>query len=100
MSTYPQHDKLQGVKTECQAIGDFLSWLADGQLQAPPGESKREDYGEVELAYRPLRPGITGRCHDLTPLMWPVEKLLAAYFEIDREELENEKRAMLESLRT
>ena len=75
--TYPEHDKLQAVKEKSQAIGAFIEWLQ----------------------------GIKG----LTMARWMkdrlmpehinIESLLAEYFEINLDKLEQEKRAILDDFR-
>lgn len=35
MSNYPEHDKMNAVKAESQAIGEFLSWLGQNRLDLP-----------------------------------------------------------------
>lgn len=76
--TYPEHEKLNAVKDQSQAIGDFLDWLNSekGIVLA--------NYGNSDVAW--LAPDGTAK-----------ERLLAEYFEIDLDKLEAEKRAMLQS---
>lgn len=73
---YPQHEKLNTVKDQSQAIGDFLEWLHSekGIILA--------SYGNSNMNW--LAPNGTAK-----------DRLLAEYFEIDIDELESEKRAML-----
>jgi hypothetical protein len=71
----PEHDKLAAVGAASQAIGEFL------------------DYAPYTLC----------EC-DAHGNYWPVSKsigaILAEYFGIDRDQLEREKRALLDALRT
>ncbi len=93
MSNYPEHDKLRPVSEKSQAIGEFLAWLEEGGLG--------EETGSVELA-RHLRYYVGPTEHResvLTPLMMPKTDLLARYFEIDLEKIEDEKLAMLAGVR-
>lgn len=77
---YPEHEKLAAIKDRSEAIGAFLDnsgytlceWL-------PPTD------GNPEGGYSPVRGGI--------------QQILAHYFKIDLEVLEQEKRAMLEEAR-
>lgn len=88
---YPEHEKLQAVKDKSQAIGEFIEWLqstkhyviAQWQQIDPdtePGEAEAED----QMLFR---------------ASFSIETLLAEYFKIDLGKLEQEKQAMLESLR-
>lgn len=80
---YPEHEKLRAIKGQSQSIGSFLDWLEEG------GYSK---IGKIHLA-----------CYDnhgdLCDVYASVQDLLAAYFGIDRQKLEQEKLAMLDELR-
>lgn len=112
-SMYPEHEKLKAIKGKSQAIGGFLDWLRDGGLS--------DDHGAVMLAYYPYiteRPVYKGsfpdmevvdyepipreeweRSSELHSLSYPLDSLLAQFFEIDLNKLEEEKRAMLEECR-
>lgn len=74
---YPEHEKLKRVADRSQAIGEFVDWL---HTQG------------VTLAH-------WHNCTQLVPHGTPIEKLLARYFEIDLDKIEEEKRAMLAALR-
>lgn len=87
---YPEHEKLQKVKDKSQTCGEFLEWLTgeknfvlakyhDHDDSCPEGCS-RDDY------LYPMHPGIPNLLHE--------------FFEIDARKLEEEKRAMLEAIRT
>lgn len=82
--TYPEHDKLSAIADQSQAIGEFMEWLKDG---ARPQQPRLFLAHYVEGEECPV------------PLHTPTEDLLAEYFEIDQSKLEQEKRAMLDSLR-
>lgn len=79
MSNYPptpELDKMLAVKDKSQMIGVFLDWLQD--------EKKivfAKYYDEESLC----------------PSYDTIEKLLADYFEIDLNKIEQERRAILES---
>ncbi len=103
MSDYPEHDKLSAISDKSQAIGEFLDWLMYGGLDESahhPGQVRKESFGSIELAFRRHRKyhKEEERDHDLTPLNWPVKHILAAYFEIDSDKIEAEKRAMLDAI--
>ena len=70
MSKYPEHEKLGAVKNESQIIGEFLEWLLAEKLIICE---------EDKLIFS--------------------GKLLAKYFDIDLEKLEEERRRMLEEMR-
>lgn len=79
---YPEHEKLQAIKEQSQIIGEFLEWLA---------VEKQVSLCKVDPEYR----------GDYSPY-WPIrkryEELLAEFFNIDLEVLEEEKRTMLEEM--
>ncbi len=119
---YPEHEKLLKVAELSQSIGEFLTWLSDDQhvwlakhdvkvdkcrncghpdrhnLTAPSiawprcsfddGDEEcdcdRSNFGNSDILYA-----------------WPhtISDLLATYFKIDLEVLEEEKRAMLKNMR-
>jgi hypothetical protein len=81
--TYPEHDKLAKVSTRSQAIGEFLDWLQNEQ-GITLANYDDEYYGG----------------HQLLSVHRSIEEWLALYFDIDRGRLEDEKQAMLNSLRT
>lgn len=93
MGDYPEHEKLSAVQEQSQAIGEFLDGcgytLCKVMYHAPWN-------GIGALSDEPNSNDSTGR---FTPVMKTVEQVLAEWFEIDREVLEKEKRAMLEALR-
>lgn len=78
----PETDKLIAAAEGSQAIGEFLEWLGEqGTHLARYGGSG----GDVLLPYHP-RGGING--------------LLATYFEIDLDKVEQERRALLQYVRS
>lgn len=94
---YPEHEKLKKVKDQSQACGDFLEWLQDtkGIVLA-----KRHEHVE---GCEPNRLGYGVACGmtpgDLEPCPVTVRKLLAEFFSIDEDKLEQEKQDMLERIR-
>jgi len=78
MTEYPEHEKLHKVKRESQAIGEFIEWL-NGQgvhlCRIPP---------EFDHTYYPIHRSI--------------EELLAEHFGINLDEIEREKRHMLDEI--
>ncbi len=83
MSKYPEHEKLKKVKDEKNLIGDFLDWL-------------RSDTDRVIAEYVDVGDFADER---LVPKSESISDILADYYDIDQEKLEQEKQQMLESLR-
>ncbi len=80
MTNYPEHEKMSTIVDKSQAIGDFLEWLNDTKKYRI---CERQHKGWAE--HYPIRES--------------VEHLLAEYFKIDLNKLEQEKREMLEEIR-
>ncbi len=76
---FPEHAKLTAISDQSQAIGEFVDWLqeAHGAFLC-----HYEDDGQFPRA-----------------LQMPIRKLLAEFFEIDQDKIEDEKRAMLDTIR-
>mgnify|MGYP001566530051 CR=1 FL=1 len=75
---YPECKKMRSVKEQSQTIGEFLDYLS--------GES-------IVLAHYE-------RSSDkLVPIYQSIENLLADYFDIDLDKVEEEKRQMLDEMR-
>ena len=105
MAEYPEHEKLMKVKDESQVIGEFLEgcgytlcefqpeadeprWI-DEDTGAPShvfADNAVENFAWYPEGYYPVRGGIN--------------EILAGYFGIDLDKIEDEKRQMLEELRT
>jgi len=79
---YPEHEKLKKVSDRSHEIFDFLHWLGKkkGIVLAEWGEN---EHGREELF----------------PTYYPVRGALAEFFQIDLYKIEQEKRAMLDSMR-
>jgi hypothetical protein len=82
MGDYPEHEKLAAVKSESQAIGEFMDWLADDGV----------------FLYK-TNPDVYEPGDDCYPLQRPIRDLLHEFFNIDANKIEAEKRAMLKLLR-
>lgn len=78
----PQHDRLRSVKNLSQSIHEFIHWLSDEKNVILATENIDNDDPQY---YNPSRTSLTD--------------LVAEYFEIDLDELENEKRRMLHDIR-
>lgn len=74
---YPEHDRLRAVSDESQKIGEYMEWLAGQGLVV----AHLYNGSQLALSHR------------------SIEDLLAAYFAIDLDKLEAEKRAMIAALR-
>lgn len=77
--SYPEHEKMQAVLQESQAIGQFID--STPYVLA--------EYREIEGYLEP----------QLVPMARPIERVLAEHFGIDLDVIETEKRTMLDSLR-
>ena len=75
---YPEHEKLKALGGANQIVGDFIGWLSEQG---------------IELCER------TRRRDELVPCGKSRDDLLAEFFDIDTEKLEDEKRQMLDELR-
>jgi hypothetical protein len=85
---YPEHEKLKKVSEKSQVIGEFIDWLGE-----------RDD--PIHLAHwvESGRSTVHGPEHELVYARVPINRLLAEFFGIDLDCLEDEKRAMLDDLR-
>ncbi len=90
MAEYPEHEKMKAVKVESQAIGGFIEWLGEQGLELAKfhkcgkgcnRDCRREENGTLE-SHR-----------------YNIQSILAQYFEIDLDKIEQEKRAMLATVR-
>ena len=101
---YPEHVKLRAIADKSQAIGEFLDWLSlpteEGgkgvvltERKCPHGYWPMQDCEESKWCAR----------GDETVQFWPFHgsttKLLAEFFKIDLDKIEEEKRAMLDAIR-
>ena len=85
MSEYPEHEKLKAVQEESQAIGEFLEF--GGYTLCEHYEVNPETGSPyIDPHWMPARKSI--------------QDILAEYFDIDQKKLEEEKRAMLEAIRS
>lgn len=82
---YPQSEKFLEIKDNSQIIGEFLSWLKSNYEIGVWVDNEDED----TLEYLP---------EIILPSRCSTEQLLANYFDIDLDELENERRQMIEEL--
>lgn len=86
---YPEHEKLKAVKEQSQTCGNFLEWLQEQGILLAQYHVHTD---------RCFRAGCDVSSGELYPVSASITKLLAQYFEIDEDTLEQEKRQMLEEL--
>ena len=84
MTKYPEHEKLRKIRDKSQAIGEFLDNLTTQGF-----------YLCTLHKGRGFGPG-----GEFFPVTTPVQEILADYFEIDLNKLEDEKRALLAECRS
>lgn len=108
MNTYPEHEKLSKISDQSQAIGEFLDWMSQEKkiIRASWLDAHKAWVPEDEGAGFGLIQNDDGewgwwehhpeRLHMNTT---SVQDLLAEFFKIDRNKIEDEKRAMLETMR-
>lgn len=77
---YPELDKMLAVRDKSRLLSEFLDWLASEGIALCELNTERRG-GEFER----IQEGY--------------EKLLARFFEIDLDKIEEERRALLDSLR-
>jgi hypothetical protein len=73
---YPEHVRLKAISQFSQKIGEFVDWLGESDIQL----CKPDRYG-------------------YTPVRISIQKLLADFFNIDLDKIEEEKQQMLEEMR-
>ena len=83
MSSFPEHDKLDGIRDKTQFMGEFLSWLTSerGYVLCESYQNPEDNY----VRYLPAHYNLT--------------ELLAGFFEIDLNKLEEEKLQILAKMR-
>lgn len=86
---------MKAVQTQSQAIGEFLEWLGDEKDICMAQRHQHTD-GCLD---EDLEVGCGYEDDELIYVHIGIEKLLAEYFSIDLDKVEQEKRAMLEEIR-
>ena len=89
---YPEHEKLKAIADKSQTCGAFVEWL---QQRYTLAKYHVHDKHCIKTATKIC--GMIG--NTLYPEPVNIRKLLAEFFEIDEEKIEDEKRAMLAALR-
>ena len=94
----PEHEKLKEIKDQSQAIGQFIDWMSETygahfyHMQTFT-ELSTDMYGKPRL-----HPDGSQKTHKVDRLVGvgkSTELLLAEFFSIDLDKIEDEKRAML-----
>lgn len=100
MKKYPEHEKLEKVKDQSQAVGEFLEWLRGTDRAICQWQDGVTDAGRIANAFSFSDQDLSEEPNKgWFPVHDPIEKTLAEYFDIDLNKLEKEKRQMLEEIR-
>lgn len=104
MSDYPETpelDKISAHKDVSQEIGSFIDWLATEARFGPQGgEGRREAIRAQKLNASPVKLCLFDEAFDeWRPVGLSIEEILARYFEIDLNKVEEERRAILDHIR-
>ena len=94
---YPVHAKLKAVQHHSQAIHEFVLWLQE-KHKIFLASYLKDDEGDPVEAYVKFE-GFEDKINIAAPDGKNITNLVAEYFEIDQNELENEKRRMLQEFR-
>lgn len=121
MSAYPEHDKQHLIHEDSQVIGEFLDTCGYELCEWRAAGNNGEDeyvWTRRALKARPSRADHTPRLHDFidgraehnpeyegwdegyVPVGKSIQRILAKHFGIDLDKIEDEKRAMIDALRS
>ena len=97
----PELDKLGENKDESQAIGSFIDWLSTGPRFGPRrGDGRRDAIRAAKLNASPVRLCLFDEdTEEWEPVRLRIEEMLARYYDIDLNKIEEERRAVLEYVR-
>lgn len=102
----PTLDKMSGIKADSQKIGDFLEWLFNAERFHLSKYFYHYYSADCDCHGHYDCKGDSNNCahpdkHDgtLVSVNISIEKLLAKYFDINLDEVEKEKRLILDTLR-
>lgn len=94
-NNYPECEKLTEVSEKSQEIGFFLEWLFGRYTLCQFLEEQKEvftnDEGEEDYVYLP---------EGYYPIRRPIQALLAEYFNIDMNKVDEERAQILKELRS
>ncbi len=100
--SYPEHDKLIGMKPEIDAVADFLEKVINGAILVGKGGYARKLCLAVEYSYEEAQDS-GWYDQDEGPvavtIVPSIEPLLAQWSGVNQNKLETEKRQMLENQR-
>ena len=109
---YPEHDKLSAVNDKSQIIGEFLDWASNQGWQMMMWREDLKDTRDCPIMAWNLKDKCQPNCSkcggtgsvEVEVDSWvsapgSIQDKLAQFFGIDRDVLEAEKRAMLDSIR-
>lgn len=85
--TYPEHEKLSKILQHSNIIGEFVEWLQ---------EDKKIYLASYERRF--LDQNTVSRSGHLSVTDTPIRDLLAEFFDIDLNKIEEEKQMMLEAI--
>lgn len=111
MTEYPEHEKLQAIKDESQAIGEFIEdgpytlceWKNSPDvprwIDSRTGTDKTPHHRDVSpfATHSVANPDWFDEGY--YPIHKSINQILADHFDIDLDKIEREKRAMLDELR-
>ena len=78
---WPECEKLKATAPYSQKIGEFIDWLHDDDVVLAEWVKDPQGFDE-----------------NLIPVTKPIQELLAEFFEIDMNKVEEERRQILESI--
>ena len=96
----PMLDKMNAVRDQSQCIGEFLEWLKN---QPDYSIRERREFSEERETLTGIVRG-TDETYIYTwtgwlPIRKSIDKLLAEYFDVDLNQMEQEQRALLKYVR-
>lgn len=111
-SKYPELDKLSALKGQTQKLGEFLDWLEQKgliisryhkhSLECVGGSEADLEVNRGRLTLKPMPAGQKAKCgvseEDIEPMYIKIETMIANYFDLDENKMEDERRAMLADL--
>ncbi len=92
MSDYPECEKLQAVSEKSQELGFFLEWLKNKYTLCEFVEEHKEFFGDNKEDYVWINEGYY-QSRD------SIENILAEYFDIDMNKVDEERAQILEDIR-